>query len=700
MKMENSESSQELLENVTISDVGGSQYMIQRMAVDNSQLINAELLSQHGGLVVDLAATDFIPVNYTSEDLLNQDLTEEDRNLAAALVAVQLSQQQKQQQLQQDSSNVVINQSLPGLVSNSTIGVPKVEISDQQLILSEKTANAINTRYLQIVGNDNIYETYDEHIKSEEDTDTQIHMKDSDGENSFRSDNRSSRKSLPHKKRISRKLKKTCGSLRKLHKCALCEQTFTTEDFVQHQSICHTTITPVNPTLFSCQLCQSNFQNQLSFFEHLKSHYEPSIQVEPTEPTEEDSKEGIRIDSDTPKDSLLSSLLSLHCIGCNKTFRRQKTYEAHVREIHSKVELTEFSEPEDLMAGIDVVVGANEPSSDDDTKSWSKYRDEELHATEEDLRELEAQDHVCHICKQPFPMRAILLQHLITCRTSNDQSENTINNVPKKKTKKKVGELSCTDCDRVFAHRNSLIYHMRSHTGDRPHQCEHCGKSFFAASALKVHMRLHSGDKPYKCEHCGRNFRQWGDLKYHTISLHSDQKQYQCEYCGKDFARKYSLIVHRRIHTGERNYKCEFCGKSFRASSYLQNHRRIHTGEKPHPCEVCGKPFRVRSDMKRHMKTHGRRRTTRPAQLSPDLVVTKVEKSYSSEKMVDSDDTSQNQTQENESAVQALQYEQSPLEAVRDGNTLYTNGHQLFVLYTSGTQMRSVEAASNWSQSS
>lgn len=91
-------------------------------------------------------------------------------------------------------------------------------------------------------------------------------------------------------------------------------------------------------------------------------------------------------------------------------------------------------------------------------------------------------------------------------------------------------------------------------------------------------MRLHTNTKPYKCEFCSRNFRQFGDLKYHVISIHSNKKDYQCEYCGKSFARKYSLTVHNRIHTGEKNYKCDYCDKSFRAATYLQNHRRIHTG--------------------------------------------------------------------------------------------------------------------------
>lgn len=183
-------------------------------------------------------------------------------------------------------------------------------------------------------------------------------------------------------------------------------------------------------------------------------------------------------------------------------------------------------------------------------------------------------------------------------------------NAPKKKKK----TFRCKRCNKLCNSKNALHYHFLSHTGERPHKCDECDKSFFASSALKVvsigpftmlnfcfwirslfwirlqfaifftlfkvHKRLHSGDKPYNCDFCNRPFRQWGDLKYHIQSKHTKDKSHQCEFCGKDFARRYSLVIHRRIHTGERNYSCEYCSKSFRASSYLQVHKKIHTGRR------------------------------------------------------------------------------------------------------------------------
>lgn len=80
--------------------------------------------------------------------------------------------------------------------------------------------------------------------------------------------------------------------------------------------------------------------------------------------------------------------------------------------------------------------------------------------------------------------------------------------------------------------------------------CDICSKKFLTNSALKVHIRLHTNSRPYQCLSCDKSFRQWGDLKYHETSLHSGLKLHVCEYCGKEFARKYSLVIHRRIHTG------------------------------------------------------------------------------------------------------------------------------------------------------
>ncbi|XP_071055908.1 zinc finger protein 485-like isoform X2 [Onthophagus taurus] len=669
----------EILEDVAISDVGGSQYMIQRIPVDSTQLLSTELLQHHNGLVVDLGAGDFIPVNYASEDLLPQDLTEEDRNLAAALVAVQLSQQQKQQQLQ--DSNVVINGNLATLCDDQ---------------LTDKTS--ISNGYLQIVDSDNIYkqsliqkicfdardfspaEVYERNdeilsIKSEKEIEVNTTHRDSDGDQ--KSETRSLKKTLPHKKRLSRKLKKTNNALKKYYKCNLCEQVFhNNEDYTTHQSLCQTTITPINQVLFTCQICSANFQDQLRFFEHLKVHYEPSILVQENTAIENKQKE-FRQHATKSQESLQ---LILHtCLDCNKTFRRIKAYEAHIREFHNKDDLHEFSGPEDLMQDIDVSTSV-QPSID--TKEWY-HRDDELQATEEDLRELEAQDCVCVTCKQQFQTRAALHEHSLNCKDVDGPEPKTTSSEGRK-SKKKMVEFKCTMCPRIFTHKNSLVYHMRVHTGVRPHTCVECGKSFFAASALKVHLRLHSGDKPYCCEYCGKHFRQWGDLKYHCVSIHSDHKQYQCDYCGKEFARKYSLIVHTRIHTGEKNYKCEFCCMTFRASSYLQNHRRIHTGEKPHCCDMCGKRFRVRSDMKRHLLTHNRKRNISRVPDPADPFISKDEPKTESSEMVDplqqeddSMDTELNRVSSggietpSSGSMQTLQYEHDPLEGIQDNNTLY-----------------------------
>ncbi|KAL0272843.1 UNVERIFIED_CONTAM: hypothetical protein PYX00_005667 [Menopon gallinae] len=695
--------------------------------------INGDLISS-GSISLER----YIPHQY-EDDLLHEDLTEDDKRLAAALVAVQLVNQQKQQssthilpmltpaQLPVGSKLVNVNEqiSLMPQLSGPHKGASEGEsITVNSPVITSDKHSGLTTNFVQIhtdeehqahleslgihteteqieisteeieIGPNEVIKTelsdfiiQEDNIKtevcensevlvlSEEEQDSDDALHDSDYENG----DDKSRNSLPHKKRIPRKLKqprKTAQSrnvVASRYKCNKCSELFPNASAFAAHKATHYVKRPYQPGVtqtptssFSCELCYKNFTNQWKFFEHLKSHYEPieldsnaakrtsvvanktsAVQPEAAQKNclktanvkmrtiqtgvqqNQTSRVGLDV-TITPTTPTSSSSSILHqqltqsqpeqilweCEPCKRIFRRQKTYETHMSVAHPKQEeIEEFSEPEDMMEGIRVEV-----HSDDDKETLEKdgtiqkewYREEDLHAAEADIREMEARTktvyvdaHMCEMCNEAYETKALLNQHI-------SQQHADIMTAITKTTRRqpngtaRKGNLSCKQCGRMFHHRNSLMYHLKSHLGERPHHCEVCGKGFFATSALKVHMRQHSGVKPFKCEFCGRNFRQWGDLKYHCISIHSDQKNFQCEYCGKNFARKYSLTVHSRIHTGERNYKCEYCEKSFRASSYLQNHRRIHTGEKPHPCDVCGKPFRVRSDMKRHMITHSK----------------------------------------------------------------------------------------------
>jgi hypothetical protein len=79
----------------------------------------------------------------------------------------------------------------------------------------------------------------------------------------------------------------------------------------------------------------------------------------------------------------------------------------------------------------------------------------------------------------------------------------------------------CDTCQVAFGHRNHLIIHQRTHTGERPYACEDCTLTFAQKNNLTRHRRVHTGEKPYHCDECVKDFTQSNVLFFLTFSNRS-----------------------------------------------------------------------------------------------------------------------------------------------------------------------------------
>nr|XP_034187607.1 zinc finger protein 14-like [Osmia lignaria] len=274
------------------------------------------------------------------------------------------------------------------------------------------------------------------------------------------------------------------------------------------------------------------------------------------------------------------------CNVCNMKFYREDRLQSHKNRYgHDENKISpEVQKPSDEKSTIKLI------------NSWIR---EELDSDNEE------KGFPCKICGKSYDTKKSLSKHQLSTHNSEEEgcaSCGEMCNCDEKDKEQKANEglkpYKCSECNKSFDKEDKLQKHIMNHERPKEQQdvdfkrflCHICSKTFRQNTGLMFHMRTHTGYKPHVCKYCGRGFASNSNRINHERT-HTGDRPFVCHFCSAAFAKSCTLKAHITTHTGEANYHCKTCGKSFRRLKYLKEHRFTHTGEKPYACKICGTAY-------------------------------------------------------------------------------------------------------------
>ncbi|XP_019721529.1 zinc finger protein 771-like isoform X2 [Hippocampus comes] len=233
---------------------------------------------------------------------------------------------------------------------------------------------------------------------------------------------------------------------------------------------------------------------------------------------------------------------------------------AHVRLRRIKQEEEEEEEEESSISNM-LLTGAAAKSEDDDkSPDWSPL--------EHQSPTPRGQSHVstragekslsCSVCGHRASRQIHLVAHMRKHRGGNP--------------------LSCFVCCQRFSSKAALAAHRVTHAAGKPFVCPVCGKIFSCEKNVSDHMRTHREDS-YRCSVCEKRFAQKVTLEWH-MKAHALEQTFTCSFCGKTFSQEASMATHAQIHTGGKAFACAVCGRRFCVEANMAAHMKTHDGGK------------------------------------------------------------------------------------------------------------------------
>jgi len=165
-----------------------------------------------------------------------------------------------------------------------------------------------------------------------------------------------------------------------------------------------------------------------------------------------------------------------------------------------------------------------------------------------------------------------------------------------------VEQFSCNQCGKCLRDPHTLKCHIKTVHGEKKFSCQTCNKKFPHKGALNAHLKTHN-EASFTCNICKETIKDSSYFKKHVRS-HSGNRPHECPVCGKSYIQKSHLTVHMSIHSDYKPYSCDICFKSFRLAKGYKEHRNMHLNIKNLKCSHCSYTTCFQKNLQTHVRNH------------------------------------------------------------------------------------------------
>jgi DNA-directed RNA polymerase subunit RPC12/RpoP len=219
-------------------------------------------------------------------------------------------------------------------------------------------------------------------------------------------------------------------------------------------------------------------------------------------------------------------------------------------------------------------------------------------------------NYICSLCGKRFQLQRSLKYH-----------KNHVEHDENQEGKVKKGPRPCPFCKKKFGKHIHKQLHVFQEHKDRILYCSICSKPHTAEDCLMPHMKkFHPGVKLLRCKHCEKEFAHKLTLSYHIDKDHEDKdidgRVFTCsiDTCQKRFQTQMNLDQHARVHESQKQREqtllkgvkktekgpCSVCGKIFVLRNIKDHYERYHTDQAKFKCSDCDKTFTTRLNLTNH----------------------------------------------------------------------------------------------------